>query len=283
MSYGPLLGPFFCILNLEQVDSHNQNSGSRLIAGLYCGLYLIGFGCTGVGTIGTVIFFISASLSLSGFSVCLFPTSIILGYTSWLLLKGCMHFGAEFIFGPDKTMTFSDGFKINQPTQDTPPLIPLPGAIQRLRDIKEEQIPKFSPTLTFWKPKVNPLDQVAKIPLPEHWIKALGKNSSLYRRVPKKLKPKLHKLINILLCEVDFAPFEKEHPPIEITEEMRVNIAADACLLILDVKSDVFECFEYYRKMKRVIISRGILTKDHAVGLGGCEEVSLMWHYATTG
>ena len=64
-----------------------------------------------------------------------------------------MHFGAEFIFGPDKTMTFSDGFKINQPTQDTPPLIPLPGAIQRLRDIKEEQIPKFSPTLTFWNPR----------------------------------------------------------------------------------------------------------------------------------
>ena len=196
---------------------------------------------------------------------------------------GCMHFGAEFIFGPDKTMTFSDGFKSNPPTQDTSPLIPLPGAIQRLRDIKEEQIPKFSPTLTFWKPKVNPLDQVAKIPLPEHWIKALGKNSSLYRRVPKKLKPKLHKLINIFLCEVDFAPFEKEHPPIEITEEMRVNIAADACLLILDVKSDVFECFEYYRKMKRVIISRGILTKDYAVGLGGCEEVSLMWHSTTTG
>ena len=283
MSYGPLLGPFFCILNLEQVDSHNQNSGSRLIAGLYCGLYLIGFGCTCVGTIGTGILFISASLSLSGFSVCLFPTSILLGYTSWLLLKGCMHFGAEFIFGPDKTMTFSDGFKSNPPTQDTSPLIPLPGAIQRLRDIKEEQIPKFSPALTFWKPKVDPLDQVAKIPLPEHWIKALGKNSSLYRRVPKKLKPKLHKLINIFLCEVDFAPFEKEHPPIEITEEMRVNIAADACLLILDVKSDVFECFEYYRKMKRVIISRGILTKDYAVGLGGCEEVSLMWHSTTTG
>ena len=283
MSYGPLLGPFFCILNLEQVDSHNQNSGSRLIAGMYCGLCLIGFGCAGAGTIGTGILFISASLSLSGFSVCLFPTSILLGYTSWLLLKGCMHFGAEFIFGPDKTMTFSDGFKINQPTQDTSTLIPLPGAIQRLRDIKEEQIPKFSPTLSFWKPKVNPLDEVAKIPLPEHWLKALGKNSSLYRRVPKKLKPKLHKLINIFLCEVDFAPFEKEHPPIEITEEMRVNIAADACLLILDVKSDVFECFEYYRKMKRVIISRGILTKDYAVGLGGCEEVSLMWHSTTTG
>ena len=283
MSYGPLLGPFFCILTLEQVDSHNQNSGSRLIAGLYCGLYLIGFGCTGAGTIGTGILFIATSLSLSGFSVCLFPTSIILGYASWLLYKGMVHFGAEFIFGPDKTMTFSDGFKSNPPTQDTSPLIPLPGAIQRLRDIKEEQIPKFSPTLTFWKPKVNPLDQVAKIPLPEHWIKALGKNSSLYRRVPKKLKPKLHKLINIFLCEVDFAPFEKEHPPIEITEEMRVNIAADACLLILDVKSDVFECFEYYRKMKRVIISRGILTKDYAVGLGGCEEVSLMWHSTTTG
>jgi len=282
MSYGPLLGPFFCILTLEQVNSHNQNSGSRLIAGLYCGLYLIGFGCTGVGTIGTVIFFISASLNLSGFSVCLFPTSIILGYTSWLLLKGCMHFGAEFIFGPNKTMTFSDGFKINQPTQDTSSLIPLPGAIQRLRDIKEEQIPKSPPVLTFLKPKVNPLDQVAKIPLPEHWIKALGKNSSLYRRLPKKLKPKLHKLINIFLCEVDFVPFEKEHPPIEITEEMRVNIAADACLLILDVKSDVFECFEYYRKMKRVIISRGILVEG-AIGLGGCEEVSLMWHHTSTG
>ena len=117
MSYGPLLGPFFCILTLEQVDSHNQNSGSRLIAGLYCGLCLIGFGCAGAGTIGTVILFISASLSLSGFSVCLFPTSIILGYASWLLYKGMVHFGAEFIFGPDKTMTFSDGFKINQPTQ----------------------------------------------------------------------------------------------------------------------------------------------------------------------
>ncbi len=283
MSYGPLFGPFFCIITLEQVDSHHQNGSSRLITGLYCGLCLIGFGCTGTGT---VIFLIASfAHGLNGCSLCLFPTSIILGYASWLLYKGMVHFWAEVFFGPDTnaTISFSDGFKINQPTQYASHLIPLPGAIQRLRDIKEEQIPKFPATLTFWKPKVNPFDEVAKIPLPEHWIKALGKNSSLYRRLPKKLKPKLHKLINIFLCEVDFAPFEKEHPPIEITEEMRVNIAADACLLILNVKSDVFECFEYYRKMKRVIISRGILTKDRAVGLDGCEEVSLMWHYTTTG
>ena len=98
----------------------------------------------------------------------------MLGYASWLLYKGMVHFWAEVFFGPDTntTISFSDGVKINQTTQYASPLLPLPGAIQRLRDIKEEQIPKFPATLTFSKPKVNPFDEVAKIPLPEHWIKA---------------------------------------------------------------------------------------------------------------
>ena len=196
-----------------------------------------------------------------------------------------MHFWAEVLYGPvvDTTISFSEEFIIDRATQYTPPQPPLPGSIQRLRDIKEEQTPQLPSALTFWKPKINPLEEVAKVPLPEHWINVLEKNSSLYRRLPTKLKPKLHKLINLFLCEIGIAPFEKEKPLIEITEEMRVNIAGDACLLILNLKSDIFECFEYYRKMERVIISRGILTKDNAVGLGGCHEVSLMWHYTATG
>ena len=265
------------------MDSHNQHSGSRLIAGLYCGLCLIGFGCTGAGTIGTGILFIATSLNLSGFSLCLFPTSIILGYTSWLLLKGCMHFGAEFIFGPDKTMTFSDGFKINPPTQDTSPLIPLPGAIQQLRDIKQEQIRQVPSAIIFWKPKINPLEEVAKVPLPEHWKNILGKNSSLYRRLPEHLKPKLHQLINLFLCEIDFEPYEEENFPLEITEEMRVRIAGEACLLILNVKTNAIECFNHYEKMERVTISRCGLDKGRAAGLGGPDQVWIVWQWSEEG
>ena len=93
-------------------------------------------------------------------------------------------------------------------------------------------------------------------PFPDHWPGILLKQSSLYRALPLNLKPKLHELINLFLDRIEFAPFEGEEPPIEITEEMRVLVAAEACILILNLRDDPLECVNLYSVVKKVQIAR---------------------------
>ena len=102
-------------------------------------------------------------------------------------------------------------------------------------------------------------------PFPDHWPDILLKQSSLYRALPLNLKPKLHELINLFLDRIEFAPFEGEEPPIEITEEMRVLVAAEACILILNLRDDPLECVNLYSVVKKVQIARDEL-EDNAGG-----------------
>lgn len=269
MSCGPLLEAVFLCHNPHEVESIQKTSntrGRRFKAGAFCLLCMLGVAASGAGFLGLSLGTIGAGFK--GISICFFPGAVIMGFGAWGFFKQFKYW-ANILSGFD--------------TDSLIPELPLPETVQRLRDIKQEHLSRTPSSIIFWRPKINPLNEVAKVPLPEHWKKVLEKNSSLYRRLPTKLKPKLHQLINLFLCEIDFAPFEKEKPLIKITEEMRVNIAGDACLLILNMKSDIIDCFNHYGSMERVIISRGLLDKGYAIGLGGSHEVSLMWHYSTSG
>ena len=111
------------------------------------------------------------------------------------------------------------------------------------------------------------MQAIVQSPFPELWPEILTKRSSLYRSLPEKLKPKLHKLISLFLHKIDFAPLEGEEPPVEITEQMRVLVAAEACLLILNLRDDPIECFSLYQKVKEVRIARNI-PKTRVEGAG---------------
>jgi len=67
--------------------------------------------------------------------------------------------------------------------------------------------------------------------LPEEWNHIIQKNVPYYRYLPPKLQTKLQGLINIFLDEKTF----EACAGLELTDEMRVTIAAQACILMLGI------------------------------------------------
>lgn len=65
---------------------------------------------------------------------------------------------------------------------------------------------------------------------PGSWQGILWRNVALYRRMPKVLKDQLHAHIQVFLAEKTFLGCNG----LEVNDEMRVTIAAQACLLLLN-------------------------------------------------
>jgi hypothetical protein len=69
---------------------------------------------------------------------------------------------------------------------------------------------------------------LARQPFPPHWQDWLRTRTSIYARVPPELLPRLQELIRIFVGEKTFVGCNG----LTVTEEMRVVIAAYACLLV---------------------------------------------------
>lgn len=66
-------------------------------------------------------------------------------------------------------------------------------------------------------------------PFPAHWRKVLQRRVPLLRRMPVDLQLQLKKCIQVFIAEKAFIGCAG----LQVTEEMRVVIAAQACLLVL--------------------------------------------------
>jgi len=86
------------------------------------------------------------------------------------------------------------------------------------------------------KLKIKRRKEVISKPFPEKWKKILNDNIELYRMMPDKFKEQLHNDIKIFLDEKSF----EGCGGLEITDEIRVTIAGEACMLLLNKKSDDF-------------------------------------------
>jgi Mlc titration factor MtfA (ptsG expression regulator) len=73
-------------------------------------------------------------------------------------------------------------------------------------------------------------------PFPEAWRQIVEENVPLYSRLPDALKQQLHGSINVFLDEKRF----EGCGGLEITDEIRVTIAAQACMLLLNRKTTYF-------------------------------------------
>ena len=78
----------------------------------------------------------------------------------------------------------------------------------------------------------------------EEWVKIIKANVPLYNRLPDSLKEQLHGLIHIFLAEKIF----KGCGGLEITDEIRVTIAAQASMLLLNRKTS------YFRKLRTILV-----------------------------
>jgi len=102
------------------------------------------------------------------------------------------------------------------------------------------------------------------------WVMMLQKNMGLYNKLPVPLKLKLHGLINVFLHEKNFSGFNG----LEITDEIKVTIAAQACLLMLNREQalypTLYNIFVYPAAFKSVqTVSDGVVqTEQEMVRLG---------------
>lgn len=75
-----------------------------------------------------------------------------------------------------------------------------------------------------------------KNPFPEEWSKILAVNLPPYQRIPPELRQQLHDSIRIFIAEKSF----EGCGGLELTDEIRVTIAAQACMLLLNRSGDCY-------------------------------------------
>jgi Mlc titration factor MtfA (ptsG expression regulator) len=83
-------------------------------------------------------------------------------------------------------------------------------------------------------------------------------NVPLYRYLPEELKKQLHGHINIFLSEKRF----EGCGGIEITDQIRVTIAALACILLLNRKTD------YYPRLKSILVYPHPYVAENVASIG---------------
>lgn len=91
------------------------------------------------------------------------------------------------------------------------------------------------------------LEQLARIPVPMDWIEQLREQMVLYRRLPPIHRARLHTHMRVLLERVEFYGCAG----LELTEPMRVLIAAHGALLINQLSPD------YYHKLRSILVYPG--------------------------
>lgn len=80
------------------------------------------------------------------------------------------------------------------------------------------------------------LGRALERPFPGAWVRILETNSSFYRRLPEALRERLHGKIQRFLHEKHF----QGAGGLEIDDEIRVTIAAEACLLTLGLGPETY-------------------------------------------
>lgn len=85
---------------------------------------------------------------------------------------------------------------------------------------------------------------IQKVETPKSWPIILQKNLSIYQNLNQETKEQLHQLIKVFIREKNFHGCGG----LQLNEEIIVTIAAQACLLILNLKHD------YYPHLKNIFI-----------------------------
>ena len=125
-------------------------------------------------------------------------------------------------------------------------------------------------------------------PIAEYFPGFIEKNIPLYNRLPDELKEQLHGLVNVFMNEKCFVGCGG----LEITDEIKVTIAAQACMLLLNRKA------RFYSKLKTIYVyphtyvakslqnDGGLMVEGKSVRLGESWQngpVVLAWDSITGG
>lgn len=100
--------------------------------------------------------------------------------------------------------------------------------------------------------------QIFALTTPPQFVAYIEKNVAVYHFLPESLQKELLGLVNVFLAEKYFSG----HAGLEVTDEMRVTIAAQACLLLLNRKHG------YFPHLKTIMIYPGGFKNPNHEGPG---------------
>ncbi len=111
------------------------------------------------------------------------------------------------------------------------------------------------PLYTGWRRR-----RVRRVPFPAQWRAILRHRVPYFRAMPADLQWQLKKHIQVFLAEKAFIGCAG----LEVTEEMRVTIAAQACLLLLNRRTG------YFGNLRRILVYPGafVVDKHHSDAAG---------------
>lgn len=145
--------------------------------------------------------------------------------------------------------------------------------------------------LVFYRIKQKHRKKIMGLPFPSEWETILSSNIPVYKHFPAYLKSELKSLTMLFLNEKEF----EGCGGLEISDEIRVTIAGEACLLLLNRNKT--ECFPglntilvyphaYVAGGKDVIGGRHVVEEVESIRLGESwqnGEVVLAWDHVKNG
>ncbi len=113
--------------------------------------------------------------------------------------------------------------------------------------------------LALWIPRYR-LKRAVAAPFPEEWVQILDRNIGIYPNLPMPLRLQLRALIKQFLHQKHFSGAGG----LKVTDEMRVTIAAQACMLQLNRRGGL------YPRLKYIILypSAFVVTRREVDGAG---------------
>ena len=146
-------------------------------------------------------------------------------------------------------------------------------------------------SILIWKQALRNrrLKQLAVMPFPDDWERILERNVPLYIYLPDVLREQLHNDIKIFIAEKHFEGLGG----LELTDEIKVTIAAEASMLLLNRKnsdyprlSSILVYPSAYVAKQNTSIGGGVHIEGRSVHLGESWQhgsVVLAWDYVRQG
>jgi hypothetical protein len=101
-------------------------------------------------------------------------------------------------------------------------------------------------------------------PFKKEWRRIIQKRMPYFKQMPTDLQLQLKKHIQVFLSEKEFVGCNG----VNITDEIKITVAAQACLLLLNRKTN------YYPKLKTILVyPRAFIKNQRITGAGGVETV----------
>ncbi|WP_019028177.1 zinc-dependent peptidase [Colwellia piezophila] len=97
-------------------------------------------------------------------------------------------------------------------------------------------------------------DKVRRLPFKKEWRKIIQRRMPYFRQMPTDLQLQLKQHIQVFIAEKNFIGCNG----VKITDEIKVTIAAQACLLLLNRKTD------YYPKLKTILVYPSAFIKEQS-------------------